>query len=377
MGDRVLAIARKEARQLLRDPVYLCLAFVVPLMLLVLLGYQLSLDVRGLLLVAVDRDRSPWSRDYIDRFVHSEYFRLVAVLDTEAEAREWLRSGRARVILDIPPDLGRRLSARERAVVGIVVDGSFPVRGQIAVGYVEAISALYNQHLLRRQLTARGTAAGSMGGVQMDVSVWYNPTLESKNFVIPGMLVVIMMIFPPLLSALLVVRARESGTILTLVASPGRRWELLAGQALPYVAVSFLDYLAIVAVSVWLFRVRFVGSLAVLSAGALLYSVCTVGIGLLISTVTRTQLAAMLATFLGAVAPAFTFSGIFAPFASQDAVARIVARLIPATYFVDVVRGNYLKGGGIASYAPSLLAMAVYAIAVYGVAWLALRKRVG
>ena len=372
-GDRALAIARKETRLLLRDPAYLGLAVVVPLLLILLLGYQLSLDVKGLLVAVVDHDRSPWSRQYVDAFVHSEYFRLVGVLDSGAQAHEWMRSGRARVVLDIPPDFGRRLSAGERATVGVTVDGSFPTRGQIATGYVEAISTLYNQQLLQSHLGADR----SVWPVQMELSVWYNPTLESKNFIVPGMLVVILMIFPPLLSALLIVRERESGTILNLYCSPAGRWDIVAGKALPYVAVSFLDYLVIFVASLWIFQVRFVGSVWLLSAGALLYAVCTVGIGLLISAVTRSQLAAMLATFLGTVAPAFTFSGIFTPAASQDAVGRAVGRLIPATYFMDVVRGSYLKGGGIAPYLGSLLTLAGYSVIVYVGAWLALRKRVG
>ena len=375
--DRALAIARKEARQLLRDPAYLGLAVVVPVLLILLLGYQLSLDVKGLLVAVVDHDRSPWSRDYIDGLVHSEYFRLVGVLDGPDEAREWVRSGRARVVIDIPPDFGRRLSAGESTSVGVTVDGSFPTRGQIGAGYVEAINALYNQQLLREYLARQGAGDAQLWPVSMELAVWYNPTLESKNFIVPGMLVVILMIFPPLLSALLIVRERESGTILNLYCSPAGRWEILAGKALPYVAVSFLDFLLIFAASLWLFRVRFVGAAWILSVGALLYSACTVGLGLMISTLTRTQLAAMLATFLGAVAPAFTFSGIFTPTASLDAVGRFVSRLIPATYFMDVVRGNYLKGGGVAPYVPSLLMLMLYCVIVYGAAWLALRKRVG
>jgi ABC-2 type transport system permease protein len=346
-------------------------------MLLILLGYQLSVDVKNLPVAVVDHDRSPWSRQYVDGFVNSEYFRLVGRLDTEAQAREWIRSGRARVVLEIPPDFGRRLSANERVAVGVTVDGSFPSRGQISLGYVEAVSTLYNQQLLRGWLAEHGHRADQVWPIQMDLSVWYNPTLESKNFIVPGMLVIVMMIFPPLLSALLVVRERESGTILNLYCSPASRWDVVAGKALPYVAVSFVDFLVIFAGSVWIFQVRFVGSVWLLSAGALLYSICTVGLGLLISTFTRTQLAAMLATFLVAVAPAFTFSGIFAPVASQDAVGRFVARLIPATYFMDVVRGAYLKGGGVAPYLPNLLALATYAVVVYTGAWLAFRKRIG
>jgi ABC-type multidrug transport system permease subunit len=141
--------------------------------------------------------------------------------------------------------------------------------------------------------------------------------------------------------------------------------------------VSFLDYLLIFAVSLGVFGVRFVGSVWLLSAGGLLYSACTVGIGLVISALVRSQLAAMLATFLGTVAPAFTFSGIFTPIASQDAVGRVVSRLIPATYFMEIVRGSYLKGGGLAPYVPSLAILALYAAVVYLGAWLALRKRIG
>jgi ABC-2 type transport system permease protein len=377
VGDRILAIARKETRQLLRDPVYLGLAFAVPLLLLILLGYQLSVDVKNLPVAVVDRDRSPWSRQYVDGFVNSEYFHLVGRLDTDAQAREWIRAGRARVVLDIPPDFGRRLSANERVAVGVTVDGSFPSRGQISLGYVVAVSTLHNQALLRTWLAQHGRGSGQVWPVQMAVSIWYNPTLESKNFIVPGMLVIVMMIFPPLLSALLVVRERESGTILNLYCSPASRWDVVAGKALPYVAVSFLDFLVIFASSVWLFQVRFVGSAWLLAGGALLYSVCTVGLGLLISTFTRTQLAAMLATFVIAVAPAFTFSGIFVPVASQDAVGRFVARFIPATYFMDVVRGAYLKGGGVRPYLPNLVGLSVYAVVVYTATWLAFRKRVG
>lgn len=375
MGERILAIARKETRQLLRDPVYLGLAFGVPLMLLILLGYQLSLDVKHLPVAVIDRDRSPWSREYVDSFVNSEYFTLVAVLAHDAEGHEWIRTGRARVVLDIPADFGRRLSAGQRAVVGILVDGSFPLRGQIAMGYVEAVGTLYNRKLLHEHLGAHGRGPALVWPVQMDLSVWYNPTLESKNFIVPGMLVVVLMIFPPLLSALLVVRERESGTILNLYCSPVTRWDIVAGKALPYVAVSFLDYVVIFGVSLLVFRVRFVGDAGVLSAAALLYSMDTIGLGLLISVLTRTQLAALMATFLAAVAPAFTFSGIFTPMASQDAIGRAIARLIPATYFMDVVRASYLKGAPALAFGADFAGLAGYAVVVYTLAWLALRKR--
>ncbi|MGE3508963.1 MAG: ABC transporter permease [Vicinamibacterales bacterium] len=377
MTARTLAIARKETRELVRDPVYLGLAFVVPVALMLLFGYGLSLDVKHLPVVFVDHNRSPLSRDYIDRYVHSEYFDLVHVTSEPREADEALQRGRARVVIEIPPDFARRVAAAAPVRLGVTVDGSFPTRGEVITGYVTAINTQYSQELLTAFLRRRGVAAERASPVSMAMSVWYNPSLESKHFIVPGIIVIILMLFPALLGALLIARERESGTIFNLFASPVRRGEILAGKALPYVGVACLDYLVLYAMGRWLFDVRFTGSVSVLSLGALLYAVCTVGMGLLISVLTRSQLAAMLVTFLVTVTPAFNYSGFLAPVASQDPVGQFAARLIPATYFMDVVRGSYLKGLGLAYYAHHLLTLAAYTLIIYAAAWLALRKRIG
>jgi ABC-2 type transport system permease protein len=185
------------------------------------------------------------------------------------------------------------------------------------------------------------------------------------------------MLFPAILGELLVVRENESGTIFNFYASPAARWEILAGKSLPYIAVAFLDYLIIFAMSIWLFQVRFVGSFWVLSAGALLYSACTIGIGVMFSALMRTQLAAMLVTFLATMTPAFNYSGFISPVASMDAVGQFIAHLIPATYFMGMVRGVYLKGLGFDFFWPDLMALAAYAVVVYGLAWAFLKKRIG
>jgi ABC-2 type transport system permease protein len=377
MLDRVPAIAAKETRELLRDPIYLGLAFVIPMIMILLFGFGLILDVKHLPVAFVDHDGSPWSRDYRDRYVHSEYFDLVGVLDRRDMAEEWLRTGQARVIIDLPPDFGRDLARGRPTAVGVTVDGSFPSRAAIITGYVSAINGLYNQQLLS-ELAARRMASGtSLLPVQVNLSVWYNPTLESKNAVVPGLLVLILMLFPALLGALLIVREKESGTIFNLYASPTGRLEIIFGKLLPYLAVAMLDYFMIFAVSRWIFEVRFTGSFFVLTAGAVLYSVCTIGIGLLISILTRSQLAAMFTTFLVTMTTAFNYSGFVTPVASMDAVGQFIAQLIPATHFMTVVRGSYLKGFGFGYYWPQLGALAVYTLVVYIAAWLFLRKRIG
>jgi len=374
MRSRALAILVKETRELLRDPLYLGLALGIPLLQMVLFGFGLTADVKHVRVGVLDHDRSPYSRDYVDALVHSEYFDFVGLARDPAEADRWLRSGRARVIIDMPPTFARDLAARRSATIGVSVDGVFPTFAEIIVGYVSAVNALYNERLLA---TVPAVAAAAPPPVSLDVSIWYNPSLESKNFIVPGMIVIMMLIFPALLGALLITREKETGTIFNLYASPVRRVEILLGKAAPYVAVAFLDYLLIFVMSVWLFGVRFTGSFGLLSAGALLYATCTVGTGILISTLVRTQLAAMLIAFLATVTPAFQLSGFLAPVASQDRVGRIAGSLIPATYFMDLARGSYLKGLGIGVYWRDLMALALFAVAVYTLAWWRLKKRIG
>jgi ABC-2 type transport system permease protein len=377
MLERVPAIAIKETRELLRDPIYLGLAFVIPMIMILLFGFGLILDIKHLPVAFVDRDGSPWSRDYRDRFVHSEYFDLVGVLDRRTEVEEWMRTGRARVIIDLPPDFGRDLARGRPVAVGVTVDGSFPNRAAIITGYVSAINSLYNQQLLTELAVRRGLASGNLLPVQANLSVWYNPTLESKNAVVPGLLVLILMLFPALLGALLIVREKESGTIFNLYASPTGRLEIILGKLLPYLAVAMLDYFMIFAVSRWIFEVRFTGSFLVLTAGTVLYSVCTIGIGLLISVLMRSQLAAMFTTLMVTMTTAFNYSGFVTPVASMDAVGQFIAQLIPATHFMTVVRGSYLKGFGFGYYWPQLGALALYTLVLYSLAWLFLKKRIG
>jgi ABC-type multidrug transport system permease subunit len=377
MLERVPAIAIKETRELLRDPIYLGLAFVIPMIMILLFGFGLILDVKHLPVAFVDHDGSPWSRDYRDRFVHSEYFDLVGVLDRRSEVEEWLRTGRARVVIDVPPDFGRDLARGRPVAVGVTVDGSFPNRAAIITGYVSAINGLYNQQLLTELASRRGLASGNLLPVQVNLSVWYNPTLESKNAVVPGLLVLILMLFPALLGALLIVREKESGTIFNLYASPTGRLEIILGKLLPYLAVAMLDYFMIFAASRWIFEVRFTGSFLVLTAGTVLYSVCTIGIGLLISILTRSQLASMFTTLMVTMTTAFNYSGFITPVASMDAVGQFIAQLIPATHFMTVVRGSYLKGFGFGYYWPQLGALALYTLVLYSLAWLFLKKRIG
>jgi len=185
------------------------------------------------------------------------------------------------------------------------------------------------------------------------------------------------MIYPGLLAALVVVREKERGTIFNLYCSPASRWEIIVGKAVPYIGLAFLDYFLLFAMSVWLFEVRFVGNFFVLTIAAFLYIACCVGLGLVISVLSKTQAAAMLATFIGLMTPSMVFSGMMSPIASMDRSAQAISRLIPASYFMDMARGVFLKGLGLQHYLRDFATLAVYAAVVFTIATLAFRKRAG
>jgi ABC-2 type transport system permease protein len=376
MHSRVFAIVRKETREILRDRVYLCLAIAVPLIITALLGLGFVLDVKNLPVAFYDQDRSSLSRDYIYSFTNSEYFRLVGFVTDPVQLERKIQSGDVRAVVVIPPDFSRKLRGGQPASVQILVDGSFASRAQIVSGYVAAIDAQFSAQLLSDFLARQGQEASSLVPVSVEGRVWYNPSLETKNSIVPGLLVITLMFYPGLLAALVVVRERERGTIFNLYCSPVRRWEVIAGKAVPYIGVAFFDYFLIFAMSRWLFDVRFVGNFLVLTLAALLYINCCIGLGLVISVFCKTQVAAMLITFVGLMTPSMLFSGMMTPISSMDRSAQLISRIIPASYFMGMARGVFLKGLGFTYYLPDFLTLILFASVVYTIAILGFRKKV-
>jgi ABC-2 type transport system permease protein len=376
MPSRVLAIVRKETREVLRDPIYLGLAIAVPLVVMTLLAEGFVLDVKNLPIAFCDQDRSPASREYMYAFTNSEYFKLVTVTDDVAQAERLLQAAAVRAVVVVPPGFSRTLDAGRRPAVQVLVDGSFAGRALVASGYIAAIDAQFSARLLAAYLARRGLASNVVP-VSVEGRVWFNPSLEAKNSTVPGLLVISLMFYPGLLAALVVVREKERGTIFNLYCSPASRWEIIVGKAVPYIGLAFLDYFLLFAMSVWLFEVRFVGNFFVLTIAAFLYIACCVGLGLVISVLSKTQAAAMLATFIGLMTPSMVFSGMMSPIASMDRSAQAISRLIPASYFMDMARGVFLKGLGLQHYLRDFATLAVYAAVVFTIATLAFRKRAG
>ena len=376
MRSRVGAIVRKETREVLRDPIYLALTMVVPVAVMSLLALGFVLDVKNLPVAFYDEDRTPLSRDYMYSFTNSEYFRLVTIAGSAAELDRLIDAGQVRAAVIVPPEFSRRLHAGRPAQVQVLVDGTFPSRALIASGYIAAIDAQFSADQTAAFLARHGLTSGGLP-VAVEGRVWFNPSLETKNSLVPGLLVISLMFYPSLLAALVVVREKERGTIFNLYASPVARWQVVLGKAVPYIGLAFLVYFLLLALSLFVFHVRFVGDPAVLTVAALLYITASIGLGLLISVLTTTQVAAMLVTFIALMTPSILFSGLVTPISSMEPSAQALSKLIPASYFMAMARGVFLKGLGFEEYAGDLLTLAAFAVAVYAIAILAFRKRAG
>lgn len=372
---RILALVSKEFREVGRSPLIIALALLVPILLKVLFGYGLTFDVENIPLGVRDLDGTPLSREYVAALSSSGYFRLVLAARREEELDLALHRGTIRVALEIPSGFARR--AREgTAQVQALVDGTFPNQASTVRGYLQAVNGRLVEDLVRRRLAAGGTRADRTP-VVLRPWVWFNAELKSVNFIVPGLLVTTLMFYPALLSTLAIARERERGTILNIYSSPTAGWEYLAAKRIPYVLISLVNFAVLFGLARLLFGVPFRGSFTFLAVATVVYLLCSVEIGLLVSLLVRTQVAAMLITFVGTLIPAFLYSGFFVPLSSMDVAARIESYLFPARYFMIISQGTFLKGGGWGDLWPELLAMLGYfAVLATGTAAL-FRKRVG
>lgn len=360
MKTLIGAVVWKEAREIRRDPITMWVAIALPLVMLYLFGSALSLDVKDAPLAVYDLDQSERSRALIEAFPRSGYFRRVQDIREEREIGEMLDRGRARLVLVIPPDFSRRLARGETATVQTLVDGSFSATAMVVAGYAAAIV----QNYTAEQASADGLSSHPLP-VVVESRVWFNAPLKSVNYIVPGLFGVILMAFPPLLTALAVVREKENGSVQQIFVSPIRAYQFIAGKMIPYAVIAFLEMLMILVVGLGWFRIPFRGSFPLFLGATALYVFCTVGLGLLISTVTRSQLVAMLLALLLTLMPSFLFSGFLFPIFTMPKMMQMYTYLFPARYFVEIVRGIVMKGVGFDLLWPQFLFLAIYTSVVF------------
>lgn len=367
---RMLAVARKEVIQLRRDYRSLAMAFLLPLILLILFGYAISWDIRNIKMGVVDQDQSSASREILDSFRSSGYFTLVDRLDAPREIEPKMQSGEIQMALVIPPDFSDAIGSGEPARLQAIVDGSDANTATIVLAYTQAIVQTWSSEVVLegRRLTLPVTTASR---------VWYNEELSSRNMIVPGLVAVIMMIIGAMLTSLTIAREWERGTMEQLASTPVSRLEIVLGKLLPYVAIGLIDVFVTSVVGILLFGVPFRGDPFLLVILSFFFLLGALGFGIFLSAIAKSQLLAtqlaMITTFL----PGFLLSGFMFAIEVMPAPLRALTYLIPARYFLVVTRGIFLKGVGVEVLRIQGLLMIAFAIAGLTMATLVFRKEIG
>lgn len=371
---RIWAVARKEVLHILRDPRSLAMGIAIPMLLLVLFGYALSLDVDDVPLLVWDQSETPASRELVSGFQGSRYFSLEGFVQGYAEIERAIDHGDALMAVVLPAGLGRAGASGREPTVQLLVDGSDSNTAALAIGYGENVVRQWSQRVTLERLRRSGGRTVLLP-LEVRARVWFNADMESKNYIIPGLIAVIMMVIAALLTSLTVAREWETGTMEQVISTPLKGPELVLGKFLPYFAIGLLDVVLAVLMGAFVFDVPLRGSVALLFAMAMVFLTGALALGLVISIVTKGQLLAsqlaMVLTFL----PAFLLSGFMYDIGNMPRAIQVFTYLVPARYFVTLLKGIYLKGVGLEVLAPQALLLAAFSAVMLSVAMLKFRKK--
>ena len=375
---RIRAVAQKEFLHVLRDPRSLALGILMPLIMLFLFGYALTLDVDRVPLAVWDQSGTPASRELISRFEGSRYFSLRLYADSYGQLEQAVDRRDALIALVVPPDFADRLQIGDSPALQVILDGSDPSTATIAQGYAEAIVLTWSRMISVAALQRHVPQSAAVGlPLEIRPRIWFNTDLVSRNFIFPGLIPVIMMIVAALLTSLSMAREWETGTMEQIVTMPVRTWELIIGKLAPYFCIGVLDLLLSVAVGYFVFLVPLKGSLLLLSLLSLLFLLGALAVGMLISIIAKSQLLASQLALLVTVLPAFLLSGFIFPLENMPAPIQAVSHIVVARYFVTILRGIYLKDVGLAILWPQALFLVGFATVILALAIVKFKKKLG
>ena len=369
---RTQALAVRESKELLRDRVRLAFALLGAVFMMIILGFGISLDVEDLAFATLDQDQSPQSRAYLEAFRGSRYFAEREPLENMQDLHARLQRADIKLAIEIPAGFGRDLYAGRQPEVGIWLDGGMPFRAETSRGYVEAV----HQESLQRLRDESSAAVSPLAQpARLETRFRYNQDVISVNAIGPGVMALILVFIPAMLTALGVVREKELGSITNFYATPLTRLEFLLGKQIPYLLVSLLNLALLVAINRWLFAVPLKGSGIALAVGGVLYVLATTSFGLLVSTVTKTQIAAILGTMILTTLPTVQFSGLITPRSSLDGGAALMGVLFPAGYFLDIAVGTFTKALNLRDLWPQCLALLGFFLGFTGLSLVLLKKQ--
>jgi ABC-2 type transport system permease protein len=363
---RVRAVTKKELIQISRDPLSLAMAFLMPVLLLFIFGYAITLDVDNLRTVVYDQDHSSESREFTSELVKSGYFKLVAYASNPEEITAHLDKGTSRIAVWIPLDFSKNLNSGRPAEVQFLVDGSDSNTATIALGYMAAVTDLFAGRL-------SGTTKAP---IEPRLRVWYNSELKSRNFIVPGLVAVIMGIIAALLTSLTIAREWERGTMEQLISTPIKKAELLIGKLIPYFLIGLVDVTISVLIGVYLFGVPFRGSVSLLFLVSSIFLFGGLSLGILISVVAKSQLVASQVAMVVSYLPAFLLSGFIYSISNMPLPLQIMTRIIPARYFVALLKDIFLKANPLRFLAFDILLLSLFGVIVFAISNKKFKKKI-
>jgi ABC-2 type transport system permease protein len=368
---RVLSITRKEFLHIVRDRRTLAVMFLIPVVQLLLMGYAATTDIKHLKTAVWDQDQTARSRELLEAYRASNYFDITHYVSSQEELARAVDNGEVRAGIIIPAGYERALAKGERVRVAVVVDGSDPSVASAALSAAQGVGQTQSAQILQKAL---GRSLETAPGIEVHPRVWYNPSMESSNFMVPGLIGTILMMLTMLFTAMAIVREREQGTMEQLIVTPIRPLELIIGKVLPFVLIAFLNLLEILFIGVWWFGVPIHGSVPLLLGLSTVFLLSSLGLGILISTVSKTQQEAMMLTFF-ILLPSIFLSGYFFPIDAMPPFLQLVSRFVPLTYVLIIVRSIILKGVGFEALSGEVAALAVFGTAVVLFSAVRFRKR--
>ena len=364
---RLGAMARKEFIHVLRDRRSLGMAIAMPVFLLLLYGYALTLDVDNVPMVVWDQSETPASREFISRFAGSRYFSVRGYVRNYREMVHAIDAGEVLTALTVPREFAGLLKSGRPTSVQLIVDGSDSNTATLAVSYAEAVVATYTREISMEEIRRLGGPTFNLP-LEARPRVWYNADLESRNFIIPGLIAVIMMVIAALLTSLTVAREWERGTMEQLISTPVKGRELILGKLIPYLAIGQVDVLLAVLLGQFLFRVPLRGSVLLLFAMAMVFLVGTMSLGIVISIAAKNQLLANQMAMVLTYVPSFLLSGFVFPISNMPKIVQVVTYLVPARFFIAILKGIYLKGVGLEILTVEAVLLTVFALGMVALA---------
>lgn len=374
MNTRLIALIRKEFIQIRRDPRTLVILLLIPIVQLFLLGYAATNDVRNVPLAVFDQDRGVESRRLLEAYRTADYFRLAYDVDSEAELRALIDSGKARAGLIIPPGFTDQIQGNGSTAIAFFLDGSDPTVASTALSAAQLIGQSFSTNILVTRAAQSGQKITLTPPVDVRTQVWYNPDLVSAYFMIPGVIAMILFAITSIATATAIVRERERGTIEQLIVTPIRSWELVVGKLLPYAILAFTNTLEVLAIGHFWFKLPIRSDLGLILGLSGLFLLSSLGIGMLTSTIANTQQEAMLTVFM-IFLPGIFLSGFFFPIEAMPKILQWLSYLYPLRYYLVIIRSLTLKSVGAQALQTNIIALAIFGVVIMTFAAMRFHKR--